>query len=221
MCSLVGRAVLLWNPRPKKYLVVHIFRRYARLVEGSFTDDAKLLRIGIVIDDGAGAGVVEAGLADEIEHGSIEIGAGAREKVHVRRHAREIGEVAATLVGSDVLQNEGGEHERVSLVADVVSISAEVVYLFRREHAAPVDHRREVVPFHSGRNGFQVRKIPLTTPCHAECQHAVRHRHLRAAHHVGVSRRTIRSGGGRLAPVMSGGLLYGNNGHNSGSSLDL
>jgi hypothetical protein len=43
---------------------VHIVFRFARLIERSFTDDAKLVCNGIVIDDATGTWAVEAGFAD-------------------------------------------------------------------------------------------------------------------------------------------------------------
>ena len=57
---------------------MHILCGCARLVEGSLSNDTKLMRDRVVIDDAAGASDVQAGVGNEIEHdgGEIRLSAG-------------------------------------------------------------------------------------------------------------------------------------------------
>src|SRR5688572_28599588 len=60
------------------------------------------MRDGIVIDDSARAENRQPGFRNQIEHDGAEIGPGAGQQVHVRRHTREVGQVAPALGGVDV-----------------------------------------------------------------------------------------------------------------------
>src|SRR5688572_31452788 len=67
------------GPGLQQHFVMHVVRGLACLLEGSICDHAKLMCNGFVIDDAAGAPMIDTCFRNEVEHDGIEVGSRACE----------------------------------------------------------------------------------------------------------------------------------------------